>query len=74
MRILYRLVNLIVIVAGMMFMLYSSFTALGVTASAAPTAEEVSSNEATKNDDPLISKWPDYLAWYRSHGGMGKSY
>ena len=67
MRILYRLVNLIVIVAGMMFMLYSSFTALGVTASssAAPT---------TKNDDPLISKWPEYLAWYRSHGGMGKSY
>ena len=73
MRILYRLVNLIVIVAGI-FILFSSFSSLGIAASAAPTAEEVSSNEATKNDDPLISKWPEYLAWYRSHGGMGKSY
>ena len=35
-----------------------------------PTAKE-DANEATKHD-PLISKLPNYLAWYRSHGGIGK--
>ena len=75
MRFLFRLENLIAIVAGILILSSSSsFTALGATTAAAPTAEEVAGNEATKNSDPLISKWPEFVAWYRSHGGMGKSY
>ncbi|KAL3760362.1 hypothetical protein ACHAWU_000337 [Discostella pseudostelligera] len=25
---------------------------------------------ADENNDPLISKWPEFVAWYRSHGGI----
>ena len=72
MRILFRLVNvnLIAIIAGILILSTSSFTCLGASAAASPTAKE-DANEATKHD-PLISKLPNYLAWYRSHGGIGK--
>lgn len=72
MRSLFRLVNvnLIAIVAGILVLSSSSFTCLVASAAAAPTAKE-DANEATKHD-PLISKLPNYLAWYRSHGGIGK--
>lgn len=41
--------------------------AIIVLASAAEAA--IAPNES---NDPLISKWPEFVAWYRSHGGTSK--
>eukprot|EP00581_Thalassiosira_minuscula_P029135 CAMPEP_0183787662 /NCGR_PEP_ID=MMETSP0739-20130205/67659_1 /TAXON_ID=385413 /ORGANISM="Thalassiosira miniscula, Strain CCMP1093" /LENGTH=474 /DNA_ID=CAMNT_0026031753 /DNA_START=26 /DNA_END=1454 /DNA_ORIENTATION=- len=40
-----------------------------VSALVVPRAGADAQPEPVKNDDPLISKFPDFTAWFRNHGG-----
>jgi hypothetical protein len=60
--------NLLIAIAVVVILASSSTEAVEAAAEAAAAA---STNESATND-PLISKWPDFVAWYRSHGGTSE--
>lgn len=65
-----------ILLTTMRFCLQNLIAAIIILASSSPSssssvvvAEAAASDE---NNDPLISKWPEFVSWYRSHGGIGK--
>ncbi len=53
----YCLMNLLIAIAVVVILASSSTAAV---------------EAAAATNDPLISKWPDFVAWYRSHGGTSE--